>query len=147
MKLKERINRACVIGEMGLAGLTLSLGTMSCETLPAENRGSITGALFGTLAGAAIGAATGDWGNVAAGAAIGAGSGAVIGNEYDKTQMGKRIDAIERDANTFIINVHNTNGSITPVYLRRDGNTYWGPRGEMYQNIPTEDQLRKVYGF
>ena len=50
-------------------------------------------------------------------------------------------------ANTVIINVYNSNGSITPVKLTRQGNVFVGPRGEQYFNLPTVDQLAPVYGF
>ena len=50
-------------------------------------------------------------------------------------------------ANTLVVNVRNSNGSYTPVTLRRVGNVYVGPRGEQYLSVPTEDQLKAVYGL
>jgi hypothetical protein len=49
-------------------------------------------------------------------------------------------------ANTLVINVHNSNGSITQVPLRRMGNMWVGPNGEQYVNFPSEEQLREMYG-
>lgn len=49
--------------------------------------------------------------------------------------------------NTVVINVANPNGSYTPVTLRQEGGTYVGPRGERYLHMPTEEQLREVYGL
>ena len=46
-----------------------------------------------------------------------------------------------------VVNVSNSNGSTTPVTLRREGGTYVGPRGERYLHFPTEEQLKKVYGL
>ena len=50
-------------------------------------------------------------------------------------------------ANTVIVNVYNTNGSITPVELRIQGTVFVGPRGEHYLALPTQEQLQPVYGF
>lgn len=50
-------------------------------------------------------------------------------------------------AETVVVNVRNSNGSYTPVTLRRVGNVYVGPRGEQYFAVPTEDQLKAVYGL
>jgi hypothetical protein len=43
--------------------------------------------------------------------------------------------------------ITNSNGSRTSVRLTRDGPWYVGPRGEYYTEIPTNEQLRVVYGF
>jgi hypothetical protein len=44
--------------------------------------------------------------------------------------------------------VQNSNGSQTPVELRRSGNgQYIGPRGEYYMGLPSNDQLRQLYGM
>jgi len=48
---------------------------------------------------------------------------------------------------TMIINVQNSNGSMTPVTMRQVGNQWVGPRGEYYDNLPTVGDLRGVYGF
>lgn len=41
----------------------------------------------------------------------------------------------------------NRNGSKTKVVLRAgEGGTWVGPRGEVYDTLPTEEQLRPVYG-
>jgi hypothetical protein len=47
----------------------------------------------------------------------------------------------------FIISVHNSNGSITPVEIEKKDDMYFGPKGEMYEQLPTEEQLKPVYGF
>jgi hypothetical protein len=43
--------------------------------------------------------------------------------------------------------ITNSNRSQTSVNLRKSGPGYVGPRGEYYHNMPTEEQLRIVYGF
>jgi hypothetical protein len=48
---------------------------------------------------------------------------------------------------TIIVWVTNSNGSKTSVRLTRDGSWFVGPRGEYYTEMPTNEQLRIVYGF
>jgi|GEM_PF-710510 len=48
---------------------------------------------------------------------------------------------------TITLWITNSNGSRTSVQLTRDGLWYVGPRGEVYSSIPTNEQLRVVYGF
>jgi hypothetical protein len=43
--------------------------------------------------------------------------------------------------------VTNSNGSKTSVKLAQRGRWYIGPRGEYYDEMPTNEQLRVVYGF
>ena len=44
--------------------------------------------------------------------------------------------------------VRNSNGSQTPVELRRaSGGRYIGPRGEYYDGLPGNEQLRELYGL
>jgi hypothetical protein len=43
--------------------------------------------------------------------------------------------------------ITNSNGSRTSVQLTRHGRWYVGPRGEYYDRIPTNEQLRVAYGF
>jgi hypothetical protein len=48
---------------------------------------------------------------------------------------------------TVTVRITNSNGSQTSVNLRRSGPGFVGPRNEWYPNMPTEEQLRIVYGF
>lgn len=57
------------------------------------------------------------------------------------------IAIVKDDAITSYVNVTNSNGSITPVRIRRIGTVYVGPRGEQYLSYPTVEQLKPVYGF
>jgi len=108
-----------------------------------------TGAAVGSLAGAGIGQlAGGDTESTLIGAAVGGGAGYMIGSERDKKKTKAEIDALRQDMNTVTINITNSNGSITPVTLRKQGVVYIGPRGETYTPLPTEEQLKQAgYGF
>ena len=139
-------------------GLALTGCATSQESGGGPSSAAKTGGL-GALAGAGLGAVIGHQsGHTAEGAAIGgalgAGGGYVIGNEKDKAAMQSQVNAAQAQANqaavqanTVVINVTNSNGSITPVTLTRQGNLYVGPKGEQYTSLPTEEQLKKVYGF
>jgi hypothetical protein len=48
---------------------------------------------------------------------------------------------------TVTVWITNSNGSTTPVTLTRQGYNYIGPRGEYYSTMPSNEQLRMVYGF
>ncbi len=48
---------------------------------------------------------------------------------------------------TVTVWITNGNGSMSPVVLTQDGPWYIGPRGERYFGMPTEEQLRPVYGL
>ena len=122
------------------AGLLFSLG---CES------DAQTGALIGTAAGAGIGQAIGrDTKSTLIGAGIGAGAGYMIGSEQDKKKAAAEREQLRQEINTVTINITNSNGSITPVRLRRQGVVYIGPRGETYTTLPTAEQLKQAgYGF
>ena len=92
------------------------------------------------------------------GAAVGGGAGYIVGNEEDKAiaeqqrladrqYTAEQVEVARQMANTAIINVRNSNGSFTPVTLRRYGAHWIGPKGEHYMTLPTGDQLRPIYGF
>lgn len=80
----------------------------------------------------------------AAGGAIGGLVGYLLGSQQD--QVNAQMGAVNEMASTIVVNVVNSNGSTTPVVIRRVGNQYMGPRGEYYNSVPTADQL-KSYGF
>ena len=107
-----------------------------------------TGSAIGTLAGAGIGQlAGGSTESTLIGAAVGAGAGYMLGNESDKKKAAAERDYIQQEMNTVTANITNSNGSISQVKLRRHGVGYIGTRGEYYSTMPTEEQLRVVYGF
>ena len=107
-----------------------------------------TGAGIGALAGAGIGQLAGrDTEATLIGAAVGAGAGYIIGNEQDKKKQKTEIENQADDVDTVIVNVVNSNGSVTPVNLQRKGAGYVGPKGEYYETLPTSEQLKPAYGF
>jgi len=112
-----------------------------------------TGALLGSGVGAGVGAlAGGDTKSTLVGAGVGAGAGYMLGNEGDKkkarAETKAEMEGLRQEMNVVTINVTNSNGSITPVRLRKQGVVYIGPRGETYTTLPTEEQLKQGgYGF
>jgi hypothetical protein len=122
------------------------LAVSGCET-QAQNKALLGGAI-GAGAGQLIGR---DTEGTLIGAGIGAGAGYIWGSMEDKKkeeQVQAQNQAIQNDANTVTVWITNSNGSKTPVKLTRTASGgYVGPRGEMYNTMPTEEALRKVYGF
>lgn len=107
-----------------------------------------TGALIGTAIGAGAGQAIGgDTESTLIGAAVGGGAGYIIGSEQDKKKTKAEIDALRRDMNIVTVNITNSNGSVSQVLLRKQGVGYVGPRGEYYNTLPTEEELKPIYGF
>jgi hypothetical protein len=134
--------RTILLTLLTVSTLTVSILTIGCET-DAQNT-----ALLGTAAGAGIGAlAGGDTEGALLGAAVGGGAGYVIGNESDKKKMRDEMQAVRAEANTVTVWITNSNGSQLPVRLQKDGPGYIGPRGERYPTLPSEEQLKQVYGF
>lgn len=128
----------------GLCALTIF--GMSCENEAQK------GAAIGGAAGAGIGAIAGHQSDKTGegaliGAAVGAGVGYILGNEGDKERTQQEMEELKNDMSTVTVNITNSNGSIIPVKLRKQGVGYVGPRGEYYNTLPTEDQLRPIYGF
>ncbi len=106
------------------------------------------GAGIGALAGAGIGQLAGrSTESTLIGAAVGGGAGYMIGSEQDKKKTKAEMDELRSEMGTVTVNVTNSNGSITPVKLKKQGVGYVGPRGEYYDKLPTSEQLRPVYGF
>ncbi len=125
--------------------LVISLGSLYLAGCDSEAQ---IGSAIGALAGAGIGQlAGGDTEATLIGAAVGAGAGYMLGNESDKKNAIAERDAIRADQNSTIVWITNSNGSQVPVRLAKSGPAYIGPRGEIYNQLPTQDQLRPVYGF
>lgn len=107
-----------------------------------------------TLAGALIGGIIGYQSDEAlAGALIG---GAILGvgellkqtDESAEEQQEEESACSEpQQDQKVVVEVTNSNGSITPVLLTKQENLYVGPNGENYNQRPTDQQLRPVYGL
>jgi len=45
-----------------------------------------------------------------------------------------------------VVFIDNGDGSKTPINLQKEGSNYIGPAGEKYTSLPTEEQLKVLYG-
>ena len=128
-----------------IATVILGLGMIfftGCES------GAQIGSAIGALAGAGIGQlAGGDTEATLIGAAVGGAAGYMVGNESDKVYAHAERADMRREMETVPVNITNSNGSISQVRLKRHGVGYVGTRGEYYNHLPTEDELRPIYGF
>lgn len=110
--------------------------------------GAGIGVLGGAIAGQLIG---GDTKSTLIGAGLGAGAGYMIGNERDKKKTKAKTDAelaqLRSEMNNVTVNVTNSNGSKSQVLLRKQGVGYVGPRGEYYDHLPTDEELKPIYAF
>lgn len=103
--------------------------------------------LGGALIGGIIGHQSDETGEgVAIGAAI-LGVGELLRQTDRLAQKERENKHNEKDVERIVINIHNSNGSITPVELWRDGSAYIGPKDERYEELPTEEQLKPIYGL
>ncbi len=108
-----------------------------------------TGALIGSAAGAGIGQLAGrDTESTLIGAGVGGTAGYMIGNESDKKKAAAERESLRSSANnTVTIWVTCSNGKQIPVTLTKKGTGYVGPKGEVYNTLPSEEDLRQLYGF
>ncbi len=127
---------AKIIAVLGFLALIIAAG---CESR------AMSGAAIGSAAGAGVGAIAGRSAeSTLIGGAVGGGLGYIVGNEQDKKA---ERQAVNSQLNTVTVYITNSNGSVSAVNLQRQGPGYVGPRGEYYNTLPTESQLRPIYGF
>ena len=127
--------------------LTLTLSMTGVFVIGCETQGQ-SGALIGTGVGAGVGALAGHSAeSTLIGGAVGGGAGYIVGNEMDKKQQKQEMQKTREQANSVLVNIHNSNGSVSTVKLMRSGPGFVGPRNEYYDHFPTEAELRPVYGF
>jgi len=136
--MAKKLMTICVIVAVSLA-LTFIVGCQS-DAQVGSALGALVGAGIGQLAG-------GDTEATLIGAAVGGGAGYMLGNEGDKKKAQAEREGLRQEMNTVMVKVTNSNGSIVQVPLRKQGVGYIGTRGEYYATLPTQDQLRPVYGF
>jgi len=73
------------------------------------------------------------------------GEGAAIGAAIAATGcLLKQIDDASKEEKV-VVEVTNSDGSLTPVVLKKKANVYIGPQGEHYDKKPTEEQLKERY--
>jgi hypothetical protein len=137
-------------------GLLTIVVVISAGCDSAGKSGTLIGAGGGALAGQAIGHNTT---GTLIGAGVGAIGGYIVGNEMDKSNAQKQQSITSpapaptystpaSDSNSVTIWLNNSNGSQTAVKLTRNGDgSYTGPKGERYPAMPTEQQLKQVYGM
>ncbi|MGD0078944.1 MAG: YMGG-like glycine zipper-containing protein [Sedimentisphaerales bacterium] len=131
---------------IGSGMLILVLAVVGIIAVGCETQAQ-SGALIGSGVGAGVGALAGRGSaeGTLIGAAVGGGAGYIVGNEGDKKQQQQQMQ--QQQQNSVLINIHNSNGSVSTVRVNRSGIGYVGPRGEYYDHLPTEAELRPVYGF
>ncbi|MFC1793228.1 hypothetical protein ACFL3Q_06535 [Planctomycetota bacterium] len=103
-------------------------------------------ALWGALIGGIVGYQSEEPGE---GAAIGAtifGVGELL-KQSDKHHKEKEHKHKDECVEEVVVEIRNSNGSVTPVELRKEDSTYIGPKGERYEQLPTEEQLKPIYGL
>ena len=101
-------------------------------------------ALFGALVGGIVGYQSDEPGEGAAVGAVVLGVGQLL---HELDEANKEKERKEECAKQVVVEVHNDNGSITPIRLRKAGSDYIGPKGERYEELPTEEQLKPIYGL
>ena len=138
--------------------VSLVLGLCGCgsENQNRKSNGLKLSPIYGAaLGGAIIGGIIGHQSHeTGEGVAIGA---AVLGvgellRQTDKLSEKEREREREnerkaKDAEQVVIEIQNDNGSVTPVKLKKKGSIYIGPKGERYDGLPTEEQLKPIYGL
>jgi len=130
--------------------VALMLGQTGCGTMSQTDQATAIGTGIGAAIGAVLGNNLGNSRNdrelgIAAGAITGGLIGHTMGQQRE-TQS--QMSTLQQQQFITTVWVDNSNGSKTPVQLRQtDGGQYVGPRGEYYSTMPTQEQLRKVYGM
>ena len=101
-------------------------------------------AIAGALIGGIIGYQSDETGEgVAVGAAV-LGVGQLL---HELDEAGHEKEHRHKENEQVVVEIHNDNGSITPVKLRKEGEGYIGPKGERYEQLPTGDQIKPIYGL
>jgi uncharacterized protein YcfJ len=137
-----------MIGTLSLVAL-LAVG---CQTTnPSAKNSAIGGAAVGAAAGGILASGGGGMSGKE-GALVGGLVGGLLGHHSGKQaeenqQLRSERDAAVAQANTRVVDVHNSNGSTTPVTLHKVGDKWQGPRGEQYTSVPSQAQLAPVYGM
>jgi hypothetical protein len=69
--------------------------------------------------------------------------------EQLKAQYGLKSNVSQANttkSESVVVWINNGNGSRTPITLQKEGTNYIGPAGEKYVSLPTEEQLKALYG-
>lgn len=103
-----------------------------------------TQTLVGALVGGIVGYQSDEPGEGAAVGAVIFGVGELL-HQIDQGHKEKEHE--DECGKEVVVDIHNENGSITPVRLKRKDCAYVGPKGERYEELPTEEQLKPIYGL
>jgi hypothetical protein len=100
------------------------------------------------------------WRPVYDAAIIGGVVGVIVGHQYDEDCSGAAIGAaigaagvyLEQydelaSADNVVVEVAGTNGSIIPVVLKKHDGVYICRNGERYNQLPSQEELKLVYGL
>ena len=82
-----------------------------------------------------------------AGAALAASAVYGVINERDKNQTQAQLSEMRQEMKVLTVNITNSNGSISQVRLQKQGVGYVGPKGEYYDHLPIDTELRPAYGL
>jgi hypothetical protein len=131
-----------------------------CNPYNNAGEGAAVGGGLGALAGGIIGHQSHDTAaGMLIGGAVGAVTGAAVGSQIQKPEAPPAVvvaqpapvvmalppaEVITQDS--IIVNLPNNDGTYTVVVLKRSGNGYVGPQGEFYTQLPSNDQLKIMYG-
>jgi uncharacterized protein YcfJ len=131
---------------LGVLLLQTGCGTTMTQTEQTTLLGTAIGTGIGAVLGNNLGGSRNDR---ELGMAAGALAGGLLGHQMGtQRDMQNQMNNMQQQQFITTVWVENSNGSKTPVQLRQtDGGQYVGPRGEYYSTMPTQDQLRKVYGL
>ena len=100
------------------------------------------------------------WHPVYNAALIGGVVGVIVGHQYDEDCKGAAIGAAIGALGSFleqtdelavvenvVVEVASGDGSIVPVVLKKKEGIYICPNGESYHQLPSEEQLRIIFGL
>lgn len=93
-------------------------------------------------------------------ALMGAGIGAIVGHQSDEAAEGALVGAAVFATGTLLhyvddylkettvtVKVTNSDGSKTPVEFRKKKGVYRGPKGEKFDHLPTEAEIKEGYAY
>jgi hypothetical protein len=106
-----------------------------------------THTLTGALIGGIVGHQSEEPGEGAAVGAVIFGVAELLHQIDEAAEKEEECEDEDEQAEEVVTRVRNSDGSVTPVVLRKQGWTYIGPNGERYEQLPTEEQLRPIYGL
>jgi hypothetical protein len=137
-----------------------------CLVLAAPTRAGDTGAVVGSLLGAAAGLVLSDQvGEIhpVVSVPVLALAGGSIGRELDRDRDARRRPAprlprrdvvqpertadLQPGVDLVKVSIRHSNGIRTDIPILRTGGTFIGPRGERYDALPSSEVLRRAYGM